>query len=237
MDYEWAEGVLDDWLSGIAALPKGGSELLYARSPEVDYLVERHDQTRRVVARIRGLTTLPELISRHTEYYIFTAGEEAVRYALGRLKTKAETEAKLGSSAPRMAADAMHPLVWESASTLWGNEHYSEAVQRAATFLNAHVQSLLGRTDVSDAVLMQEAFSSAPPAVDKPRLRWPGRDSDLTVKSMRDAIRGYSVGCFQGIRNPATHSTEAAERQECLEQLAALSLLARWIDRCEVTRA
>jgi hypothetical protein len=33
-------------------------------------------------------------------------------------------------------------------------------------------------------------------------------------------------------RNPATHSTDELPRQETLEPLATLSILARWIDRC-----
>ena len=143
----------------------------------------------------------------------------------------------IGSNAPTMKADALHPLVWDAASKRWDSGHYSDAVQRAATFLNAHVQDITGRTDVSDNDLMSQTFSLSAPQPDKPRLRWPGDDSNLTVKAMRVGILNMSQGVFSAIRNPATHSTEDMERQEALEQLATLSILARWIDRCELVRA
>jgi hypothetical protein len=136
-----------------------------------------------------------------------------------------------------MSADALHSLVWDAASGRWASGHLSDAVQRAATFLNAHIQDLTGRHDVSDSELMREAFSLAEATDAKPRLRWPGDDNDLTVKAMRTGILTFAQGVFSAIRNPATHSTDNMERQEALEQLATLSILARWVDRCEVRRA
>jgi hypothetical protein len=65
-------------------------------------------------------------------------------------------------------------------------------------------------------------------------LRWPGDPNDLTVKSMNEGLRFTSRGLFAAIRNVATHSTEDVPQQEALEQLAALSSLARWIARCEL---
>ena len=44
----------------------------------------------------------------------------------------------------------------------------------------------------------------------------------------------FGVGCLWVIRNPATHETSEWAPQEALEQLAALSVLARLIDLCEV---
>jgi uncharacterized protein (TIGR02391 family) len=184
-----------------------------------------------------NVKTLPVILKPASEVYWVDDGLDTARYALGRLRTQAETRAKLGSSAPSMSADALHPLVWNAAAERWGVGHYSDAVQRAATFLNANVQDMVGRRDVSDSELMREVFSMSPPTTDKPRLRWPGDDSDLTVKSMRVGILNLAQGMFSAIRNPATHSTEDMERQEALEQLATLSILARWIDRCELVRA
>ena len=42
------------------------------------------------------------------------------------------------------------------------------------------------------------------------------------------------VAKAQGIRNPQAHPSENISEQEALEQLAALSVLARWVDECEV---
>jgi hypothetical protein len=43
-----------------------------------------------------------------------------------------------------------------------------------------------------------------------------------------------AAGCFAGIRNPASHEHgDDWSEQKALEYLAALSILARWIDECE----
>ena len=45
------------------------------------------------------------------------------------------------------------------------------------------------------------------------------------------------MACAQGIRNPRAHPSDDITEQEALEQLAALSVLARWVDACEVVKA
>lgn len=39
------------------------------------------------------------------------------------------------------------------------------------------------------------------------------------------------------IRNPATHGTAEMSKQEAAERLAVLSLLARWVDHCDLMKA
>ncbi len=47
----------------------------------------------------------------------------------------------------------------------------------------------------------------------------------------------FSAGCFTAIRNPAVHEHELdLPEQVALEQLAAFSLLACWIDECDVDK-
>jgi Protein of unknown function (Hypoth_ymh) len=67
-------------------------------------------------------------------------------------------------------------------------------------------------------------------------LRLPGDSAkDQTVKSRNNALRAFAEGCFAGIRNPASHEHgDDLSEQKALEYLAALSILARWIDECEV---
>lgn len=43
-------------------------------------------------------------------------------------------------------------------------------------------------------------------------------------------------GVFAAIRNPASHSTDETPKQEAREQLATLSILMRWIERCELVK-
>ena len=45
------------------------------------------------------------------------------------------------------------------------------------------------------------------------------------------------MGCAQGIRNPQAHPSDDITEQEALEQLVALSVLARWVDACEPVSA
>jgi hypothetical protein len=240
VDEDWAIRVLEWWIDHATDARSRGNGQIYAFAPrdnaKVVALREREDQTRQVVARTLNLDSLPQLItsSGSDGYVSLTDGVEVCKYALGRLRTQAETLANLGTSAPAMKADAMHPLIWSTASARWASGHFSDAVQRSATFLNAHIQDLVGRSDVADSELMREVFSQSRPAEGKPRLRWPGGDDDLTVRAMRIGILNFSQGIYSAIRNPATHSTENMERQEALEQLATLSILARWVDRCDV---
>ena len=47
----------------------------------------------------------------------------------------------------------------------------------------------------------------------------------------------YARGCFQAIRNPASHEHHEWDPQVALESLTALSVLARWIDDWSVVTA
>lgn len=246
MDYDWSIGVLQWWIKNAegaraTSYSAGRGTTTYGfingTNKSLPELREREDQTRRVIARVLNLTNLPVILRPASDAYWVDDGLDTARYALGRLRTDAETREKLGNSSPQMSADALHATIWGAASQLWADGHFDSAVQRAATFLNAEVQDRVGRHDVSDASLMNEAFSAAAPVAGKPRLRWPGAVDDLTVKSMREGLRGYASGCFQAIRNPATHATEQSAKQVALEQLAALSLLARWVEQCELVEA
>jgi Protein of unknown function (Hypoth_ymh) len=60
--------------------------------------------------------------------------------------------------------------------------------------------------------------------------------ADRTLKNRSRALRPFAEGCFAGIRNPAAHEHSETDwtEQKALECLAALSVLARWIDECEV---
>lgn len=245
VDPAWAREVLEWWVEHAdEALSEGRSrprEFAFCTSgPRTDVLLARELQTRGVIKLVLGMKEVGALVRPLNQHNFveLQAGIDLARRALGYLATKEETAQHItGTSAPTMAADSLHPLVWNAASKLWAGEHHGAAVQRAATFLNAHVQDLTGRRDVSDSVLMAQAFSLSPPERGKPRLRWAGDDSDLTVKAMRSGLLQFSQGCFMAIRNPATHSTVEAAPQTALEQLAILSALARWIDECELLEA
>lgn len=150
---------------------------------------------------------------------------------LGQLETQV---AKATSEAPpAIGAAAMHPLIWGGAQRLWRDQHYREAVAAAADALIDSVKRMTRRNDVSETALWQETFAEKDPVAGKPRLRWPGEPSHRDVKSMNDGLRQFAPGAQMTIRNPAVHGDPMGE-QDALERLAALSLLARWVDHCQL---
>lgn len=151
---------------------------------------------------------------------------------IGRLETmilEAESEAP-----PELSPEAMHPLIWGAAMKLWRDGHFRQAVAAAAETLVGQLKARTGRFDIAESALWQEAFSDREPAAGKPRLRWPGDPSDQSVRSMNDGLRGFAPGVQKTIRNGAAHGSGEMARQDALERLATLSLLAKWLDVCEL---
>lgn len=246
MNVEFVEAELERWieladrLGDIRYVSSSNAE--ERRQEIIRELFDRHVTTLQIVRKLIPGAKVPNLVYRRYELndarYVETLGGVTwVRQALGNLRRSREVRVALGPSAPQLSADQFHKVVWTPASGLWADGHHGMAVQRGATNLSAHVQDMIGRYDLNDAPLMQEAFSSAPPKEGRPRLRWPGDPNSLTVKAMNDGIRSFAAGCFQAIRNPLTHSVDEIPRQEALEQLAALSVLARWTDGCKLIEA
>ena len=238
MDTERAIEVLEWWVrtAKLASQDGHGRGGVAPTTSAFAELQAREDQTIRVLAAVVDGEGVPDILRRGTmnEFYWVESGIRKAEYALGKLRTEAETKAILGSAAPTMGADALHPLIWSSASKRWDSGHYLDAVQRAATALSGLVKDQTGRYELGDSDLVSQVFSLSAPQEGKPRLRWPGNDDDLNVRTMRVGILNMAQGIFAAIRNPATHSTDELPRQEALEQLATLSILARWIDRCEL---
>jgi hypothetical protein len=162
---------------------------------------------------------------------------QTVHRGLGILDDMDDWATNLAPDAPSLPADQFHPWVWDAARTLWDSKHYRAAVHAAATAINAHTQTKVGRTDIADTELMNAVLTDKP----KPGLAYlqlPGDPNDQTVKTRNRALRPYAEGCFAGIRNPAAHQHAPEwDEQAALEYLAAFSVLARWIDDCVVKHA
>jgi uncharacterized protein (TIGR02391 family) len=167
------------------------------------------------------------------EYYRWRQHYNAAMYLLSRLQRQQELDERLGSAAPHMAADALHPWVWDAAQAQWKSGHYAEAVRAAAVNLNSRLQNKVGRRNLSDKKLVNEAFSDAPATEEHVRLRVVSKDDSETYKSLQEGVRSFGVGVFMAIRNPLSHlPVEELDisQQEALERLASISLLARWIE-------
>jgi hypothetical protein len=165
------------------------------------------------------------------------AREHALR-AVGILESRAEVDAILGPSGPRLQAAQLHPWVWEAAARLWDGGHRRAALQAAATQVEANAQAKLDRYDLSGVELWRQAFRTEKPRPDQPRLRFSGFIEDTpNWISAHEGAMNFGVGCAQRIRNLVTHLPEEPEEMVALEQLAALSVLARWTEEAEVVTA
>lgn len=153
------------------------------------------------------------------------------------LQRQAELAEKLGDDAPDMDAANLHPWAWENGRSYWNTGHHHQAVMQAAIRVNAETQAKLSRMDVSETALFNEAFSLDNPKPGASRLRLAADDGSSTYKNLHRGARAFAEGLYAAIRNPGMHTPHASaggEEQLALEQLAAFSLLARWVDEASV---
>lgn len=174
--------------------------------------------------------------------YEFVSERDASRRLLARLDHLDEVHIRLGGEdqSPRITALSLYHLIWGAAETQWTLGQPHEAVLAAAKAVNSQLQAKVSRRDVSEADLVKQAFSEKAPEPGKPRLRFNAIEDEKTRESMRGGALKFGSGCFCAIRNPVGHlPNEQIEmtEHEALERLAALSLLARFIDDADVETA
>ena len=151
----------------------------------------------------------------------------------GILDQQETREALFEPTGPRLQADRLHRWVWDAAKNLWDDGHYGHAVHGATKAVEHQTQIKLKRLDFDGKDLYALAFSTKDPEVGTPRLRFTEIDKTKQPKRWTSAHEGaqfLGMGCAQGIRNPQAHGTDDLDEQEALEQLAALSVLARWVE-------
>ena len=166
--------------------------------------------------------------------------KEATQTLVGVLQNLNIREQILGPSGPTLAAEGLHPWVWHAAVDLWDDGHYRHAVNGAAAKVEEQTQLKLDREDLSGTKLYTEAFKLDTKPGER-RLRFTyltekTADGNLTEswKSAHQGGMNYGQGCAQGIRNMNAHGTRELPEKEALEYLAALSVLARWVDTAQV---
>lgn len=163
---------------------------------------------------------------------------ECASHAKVALERQEEFAEKLGDNAPDMNASNLHPWVWDSCKSLWKNGHYHQAVMAAAIQVNAETQKKLGRMDISEKELFDQAFSSNDPKPGGAQLRLREDDGSAIYASLHRGMRAFAEGLYAGIRNPGMHEpapeNQVDEEQLALEKLAAFSILARWVDEATV---
>jgi hypothetical protein len=158
---------------------------------------------------------------------------------IGLIDAREELEEKLGPTGPSLNASSLHPAVWRVAVPFWDLGHHNNALDTAGKAIVAMIEDKVGHRIQDGTQLVREVFSADDPKPDRPRLRFPDVDratDPKTWQARHDGARDFGAGCFQAIRNVAAHARpgEEPDQQEALEQLAALSVLARWVEQCEV---
>jgi len=239
VDIDWVELQLQSYVDKTHPINQSSGGFITSRNapqcgrPEAIQLTE---VVRPILVRLYPEWQSENEISKNDE---FKAERDAARRLLARLKTSAEVAARLGGSdnSPKLSASALHPLIWKAAEAQWLTGHRHEAVLAAAKAINSHLQTRLGRRDVSEADLVRQAFSDKDPEPGKPRLRFNAFADEQTRESLRQGVMSFGAGSFQAIRNPLGHLPNEEldlTEQTALERLAALSLLARWVDEADL---
>jgi len=134
---------------------------------------------------------------------------------------------------PAIDVGGLHPWFAGTAAALWDSGAHRTAVQEAARTVELQLRAKLGVSEGRLSQLATDAFNPKPGPV---RLRFTEfEDGSESWTNAHQGAMHFGQGCAMRIRNLLTHGREPDE-PEALESLAALSLLARWIDDAVVVR-
>lgn len=231
----YLDAVEREWLIQYLLEAQDEARAASTGSTERGQLTAKLPQLIKILTTVLGEGYARILISRASAQN-WVGVRETLGQAIYHLEEGAKVTRALGPPpSPTLRADALHPTVWDTCGSFWRSKHFSAAVSAAARAVNAALQARVERRDVSDRQLVREAFSLDPPQLGRPRLRiWPD-DGSQTYRSLHEGASAFGAGCFQAIRNPNVHEGgDEIPENLALEQLAAFSILARWVDDAEV---
>lgn len=143
----------------------------------------------------------------------------------------------LDDPAPAYSGESMHPWVWDAAKSHWSSRNFDAAVWAAGVNVNSRLQTKIGRKDIGEAKLLNEAFSVEDPAEGRPRLRIVDRSNPDLFRDVHIGASSLGRGLYAAVRNTINHvhaELHGFGEAESMEALAAFSLLSRWIERAEV---
>lgn len=243
MNIEWTLRELDDFLSLTELYrppdPPGITNFTSHRSNrggDAD-IIESAEVVERIFARVLPDWRSTVDNSRNRKVNRWVQHRETARRVRVAIVREDEIAEALGDGAPALSASSLHTWVWEGARSLWQSGHFRDAVGAAARKVNAETQNKTGRRDIAETDLFKQAFSLDPPKTGAPRLRVMADDGGKTYKSVHRGLMAYAEGWYAALRNPAAHLEGELEEAQALEQLAALSVLARHVDSAEVVFA
>lgn len=239
MNTDWAIAQLGKFIEQTVMRNGSGPGVItsadYTAAPEAD-VAKQAQIVEKILARVTP-SWRDELTDKMANNRWAKHREAAIR-ASEELIRADEIRQNLGDDAPQISAADLHPWIWSGARSLWQSGHYVQAVRDAATKLNAETQNKVGRRDVSETNLFKQSFSPDEAQPGKSRLRRMRPEDSDTYRSLQRGAMSLAEGVFAGIRNPLSHEADQElSEQVALEYLAALSVLARWIDESNVEHA
>lgn len=162
------------------------------------------------------------------------ARESGVRSAVAVLEG-AIHELELGAEVgPQLDVASFHPWVAGAITGLWDDGHHRQAVDEATRAIEIRLTAIIG-SHLTGTPLVTDAFNPAPPPPGEKRLRFTQFDEGTPAwTNTHDGAMAFARGCMMRIRNVIEHDDGRWDEREALESLAALSLLARWIDSATV---
>ena len=195
-------------------------------------------QLQPLVEQIAEVVDPHEPISRFKpqgQYWKWRMAKEAAERLAGILSQSERRDTLFPSRGPSLNADRLHEWAWDAARARWDDGYYSDAVTAAAEAVQHKVRVSLGRRDLTGAKLYEQAFSLNEPTQKNPRLRLSHIDPEdaETWRSAHQGAMHLGSAAAMGIRNLAAHHQADLSEQEALEQLAVLSVLARWVEASE----
>jgi hypothetical protein len=161
------------------------------------------------------------------------AARAAVQQALGILRDQDEWKAQLEPDAPAIDASRFHPAIWDAAAVIWDTGQYRVAVGQAAVALSARISSK-AKSNLTERELVNEVLAPSEPAPRRTRLHFPSDKRTKYWKSRQEGLHHIAQGAYAGIRNIAAHHDDELTEHAVLEQLAVLSVIARWADETEL---
>ncbi|WP_181411031.1 TIGR02391 family protein [Nocardioides humi] len=235
MDTEWAIEQCREWLRLQERVPIPDDE----REPHGPKTRARgtKEERNRVGNRVRLVADT--VWEKWNNGYRWTLEAGDVRSLIFELEEGYEVRERLGllSPGPALAADTLHPWVWDAARPHWESDNHDAAVWAAAINVNTQLKAKAERPDLGETKLVQEVFGTSPPEPGKVRLRLCDESNPDLFKDRHIGAIMLGQGLFSGVRNPLNHvGADDLTEQEALETLAAWSLFARWVTQAEVVR-
>jgi hypothetical protein len=239
VDVGWVKDQLANFVSRTRPVNQSGNGFITTRtSPECGRAeaIQLTETVRPILDRLYPEWRSENAGSTNNE---FKSERDGSQRLLARLESHEEVSKRLGGmdGSPNVTTRGMHPLIWSAAQAQWSTGHRHEAVLAAAKAVNSHLQAKLDRRDISESDLIRQALSKDDPQPRKARLRFTAIADEQTRESVRQGVMNFGAGCFGAIRNPVGHLPNDEldlPDQVAVEQLAALSLLARWLDDADV---